>query len=81
MGKSPSRYKMSPPKYQSIQHAEFPKVSVGENSWVEVIAGEYNGSKGIASTFSPIHMMNARLKKVLVLHLVSLLILTPLLWL
>ncbi|ADQ82820.1 pirin family protein [Riemerella anatipestifer] len=59
----PSRYKMSPPKYQSIQHAEFPKVSVGENSWVEVIAGEYNGSKGIASTFSPIHMMNARLKK------------------
>ncbi|AIH01807.1 pirin family protein [Riemerella anatipestifer] len=59
----PARYKMSPPKYQSIQHTEFPKVSVGENSWVEVIAGEYNGSKGIASTFSPIHMMNARLKK------------------
>ncbi|MDY3521383.1 pirin family protein [Riemerella anatipestifer] len=59
----PSRYKMSPPKYQSIQHTEFPKVSVGESSWVEVIAGEYNGSKGIASTFSPVHMMNARLKK------------------
>ncbi|CEN50313.1 putative Quercetin 2,3-dioxygenase [Capnocytophaga canis] len=28
-----------------------------------VIAGEYNGVKGAASTFSPIHMYNLRLQK------------------
>jgi redox-sensitive bicupin YhaK (pirin superfamily) len=30
---------------------------------VEVIAGEYGGVKGPATTFTPIHAYNARLKK------------------
>ena len=30
---------------------------------VEVIAGEFQGHKGSASTFSPIHLFNAKLKK------------------
>ena len=30
---------------------------------VEVIAGEYQGNKGPASTFSPINMFNVKLKK------------------
>jgi quercetin 2,3-dioxygenase len=34
-----------------------------EKSFVEVIAGEYNGTKGPASTFSPMQVYNARLKK------------------
>src|SRR5690606_28832881 len=30
---------------------------------VEVIAGEYRGEKGTASTFSPLHIYNAKLNK------------------
>ena len=30
---------------------------------MEIIAGEYNGVKGPASTFTPIHLYNARIKK------------------
>jgi redox-sensitive bicupin YhaK (pirin superfamily) len=32
-------------------------------SFVELIAGEYNGTKGPASTFSPVNLFNARLYK------------------
>src|SRR5258705_140141 len=34
-----------------------------EKGFVEVIAGEYSGIKGPATTFTPIHAYNARLKK------------------
>lgn len=34
-----------------------------DNSYVEVIAGEYNGVKGPASTFTPIHVYNVKMKK------------------
>jgi len=30
---------------------------------IEIIAGEFNGIKGNASTFTPLHLYNARLKK------------------
>ena len=59
----PAKHKMSTPKYQPIQNADIPKVkleaSAGE---IEVIAGEYNGTAGAASTFSSVHMYNVRLK-------------------
>ena len=32
-------------------------------SYIEVIAGEYNGMKGPASTFSPVNLFNAKLKR------------------
>jgi redox-sensitive bicupin YhaK (pirin superfamily) len=35
----------------------------GDAGTVEVIAGEYNGVKGPATTFTPIQMYNVRLKK------------------
>ena len=34
-----------------------------EKGYVEIVAGEYNGVKGPASTFTRIHLYNARLKK------------------
>ena len=34
-----------------------------KESEIEVIAGEYKGVKGAASTFTPIHLFNAKLKK------------------
>ena len=67
----PAKYKMTPPKYQEITHAMIGKYSLPENKGVvEVIAGEYKNPdgeapvvKGPASTFTPLHVYNARLKK------------------
>ncbi|HEY4539883.1 MAG TPA: pirin family protein [Faecalibacter sp.] len=56
----PAKDKMSAPKYQAIEHQNIPIVEV-EKGWVEVIAGEYQNVKGSASTFSPVHMQNAKL--------------------
>ena len=59
----PSKDKMSPPKYQAIKNSEMKKVDLGEKGFVEVIAGEDQNEKGPASTFSPVNLMNAKLKK------------------
>lgn len=60
----PARYKKSDPKYQNLRNADMQKVSLpGNGGEIEIIAGEYNGYKGSASTFSPVHVFNARLKK------------------
>ncbi|MBU4537674.1 MAG: pirin family protein [Weeksellaceae bacterium] len=59
----PAKDKMSPPKYQAIKNSEMKNVDLGENGLIEVIAGDYNGEKGPASTFSPVNLMNAKLKK------------------
>ena len=56
----PAKDKMSAPKYQAIEHKNIPTVEV-ENGMIEVIAGEYNQTKGAASTFSPVNMLNAKL--------------------
>lgn len=58
----PAKDKMSTPKYQAIENSKMEKVDLGENGFVEVIAGEYNGHNGPAYTFTPVHMMNAKLK-------------------
>lgn len=59
----PAKDKMTAPKYQAIKNAEMKMVDLGENGLVEIIAGEFNGEKGPASTFSPVNLMNAKLKK------------------
>lgn len=56
----PAKDKMSAPKYQAIQNASIPKVSV-EGGFIEVIAGNFQGNQGKASTFTPVHMFNAHL--------------------
>ncbi len=58
----PAKDKMSPPKYQAIKNSEMKNVDLGENGFIEVIAGEFNGGKGPATTFSPVNLMNAKLK-------------------
>lgn len=56
--------KKSKPKYQAITHEQIAKVNLPENKGVvEVIAGEYENAKGTAFTFSPIHLLNARITK------------------
>ncbi len=60
----PAKDKMSAPKYQAITNAEIVKVALPDDAGeVEVIAGEFQGNKGAASTFSPINMFNVKLKK------------------
>lgn len=58
----PAKDKMSQPKYQAIENSAMERVDLGENGFVEIIAGEYSGHKGPAETFTPLNMMNAKLK-------------------
>ena len=60
----PAKYKMTSPKYQEITHKMIGGFELPDKKGtVEVIAGEYNGVKGPASTFTPMHVYNARLKQ------------------
>lgn len=59
----PAKDKMSAPKYQAIANADMTQHQLGDNGFIEIIAGDYKGDKGPAFTFSPINMMNAKLKK------------------
>lgn len=60
----PAKDKMSTPKYQSIENATISRYMFeNDKGEIEVIAGEYQGVKGRASTFTPLHLFNAKLKK------------------
>lgn len=59
----PAKDKMSQPKYQGITKEQIGKFELSENAGtIEVIAGEYKKVKGPASTFTPVHLYNAKLK-------------------
>ncbi len=58
----PKKHKMTPAKYQSILHSSKPAHNLPNNMGVvHVVSGEYNGVKGIAKTFSPVHMYDIHL--------------------
>ena len=60
----PAQYKMSKPKYQPIRREDFGQVVLPDNKGViEIIAGNFNTTSGPATSFTPIEMYNARLKK------------------
>jgi len=60
----PAKFKMSKPKYQPIRREEFGKVVLPDGKGViEIIAGNFNKTTGPATSFTPIEMYNARLKK------------------
>ena len=59
----PAADKLSKPKYQEILNTNIPKVQLPNDSGiVEVIAGNYEGAKGAASTFTEVHAFNVKLK-------------------
>lgn len=58
----PAKHKMAPPKYQAIANNDMGRYQLPDGGYVEVIAGEYNGVKGPATTFSPVHLYNLRPK-------------------
>jgi quercetin 2,3-dioxygenase len=60
----PAKDKMSQPKYQAIKNESINRAQVEKKGGeIEVIAGDYKGVKGAASTFTPIHLYNAKLKE------------------
>ena len=60
----PAKYKMTPAKYQAIENKDVTKVMLDDRkSYVDLIAGEYEGKKGPAFTFSPVNLFNAKLIK------------------
>lgn len=59
----PAKYKMSEPKYQAIANSMMGRfVLLQDMGQIEVIAGEYKGVQGPAFTFSPMHLLNVKLK-------------------
>lgn len=60
----PAKDKMSKPKYQGITNDQINKFQLPENGGtIEVIAGNYGGVQGTASTFTPVHLLNVQVKK------------------
>lgn len=56
--------KKTAPKYQAITNSMMTKHMLpNDGGFVEIIAGNYKDSHGPASTYSPVHLMNAKLKK------------------
>ena len=58
----PRALKMSKPRYQTLVSVRIPKVDFPKGGYARVIAGELNGLKGAASTFTPINLFDVRLK-------------------
>jgi redox-sensitive bicupin YhaK (pirin superfamily) len=60
----PAKDKMGTPKYQAIENKNINRYQLENNSGeIEVIAGQYEDVKGSATTFTPLHLLNAKLNK------------------
>jgi redox-sensitive bicupin YhaK (pirin superfamily) len=58
----PAEFKMSAPRYQSILAGDIPSIGLeGGAGTIRVIAGEFQGAKGPARTFTPINVWNLKL--------------------
>lgn len=60
----PKQYKMTEPRYQSILRKDIPNITLPDNAGsIRLIAGEMNGVRGAAQTYSPIQMWDVTLPK------------------
>ncbi|MCO5946061.1 pirin family protein [Mucilaginibacter flavidus] len=60
----PAKDKLTAPKYQPITAAEMGKVTLPDNGGiVNIIAGDFNGKKGPATTFTAVNMFDIKLNK------------------
>ena len=57
----PKAHKQGPPGYQGIVAAQIPAVELGGGSRARIIAGDWNGTRGPARTFTPINVFDLRL--------------------
>jgi hypothetical protein len=58
----PAAKKMSAPRYQAITKEQIPPVQLGAGSYARVIAGDLNGVRGPAKTFTPVDLFDVRAK-------------------
>ncbi|HYT48218.1 MAG TPA: pirin family protein [Burkholderiales bacterium] len=59
----PAKSKMTPPRYQTLLARDIPSVALPEEAGtVRVIAGEFGGAKGPAETFTPVNLLDMRLR-------------------
>ncbi len=59
----PAKLKMTTPRYQGLVASDFPTASLpGEAGSLRVIAGEHEGTKGPARTFTPIKLFDLKLR-------------------
>jgi len=58
----PAKHKMTAPGYQAITNADIPAVTVPGGT-VRVIAGEFQGTKGPARSFTPVNLWDVKLAK------------------
>ena len=59
----PAKSKLTPPQYQPLVASDFPNASLPADAGsVRVIAGEFEGAKGPARTFTPIKLADLRLR-------------------
>lgn len=65
----PAKNKMDDPKYQDILNKNIQNYKLDNDSRVEVIAGSLNGVNGVAKTFTPMNVFNAKLKSGVVCNL------------
>ncbi len=57
----PARNKMEKPRYQTLLDADIPRVALDDDAGsLRVIAGEYDGKRGPAETFTPIEVWDLR---------------------
>ncbi len=65
-----AKNKMTPPRYQAILDAEIPRVRLeGGAGEARVIAGEFGGTSGPASTFSPLQVIDLSIQPGHTVHL------------
>ena len=57
----PAAHKMSKPRYQALASASIPRVELGTGAYARIIAGELNGVKVPAKTFTPVNVFDVRL--------------------
>jgi len=57
----PAKSKMTPPRYQTLSKEQIPSVALPEGN-VRVIAGEFRGVKGLAQTFTPVNLLEVRVR-------------------
>lgn len=58
----PAEAKKTAPKYQALVNKDINRYPLNDNMGeLEIIAGEYKGVEGSASTFTPVHVYNAKL--------------------
>ncbi len=58
----PAAKKMSKPGYQAITKEQIPVIAFSTGGHVRVIAGDFNGTKGAAETFTPVNLWDVILK-------------------